>query len=80
MPWLFPLRQWGGLTIALIGKIVCIWLSIFSFLRVNFLILVLTGSDSGLRTLRHSCIFYYQRRVVKTFPGPGYIHSEAGVM
>ena len=36
--------------------------------------------DGGLSTLCHSCKFAYQQRVLKTFPGPGYLHSENGVV
>ena len=28
----------------------------------------------------HSCGFPCQQRVLKTFPGPGYLHSEDGVV
>ena len=34
----------------------------------------------GLSTLCHSCGFASQQRVLKTFPGPGYLHSENGVV
>ena len=40
----------------------------------------LIGRDGGLNTLRHSCGFACQQRVLKTFPGPGYLHSEDGVV
>ena len=42
--------------------------------------LVLIGHDAGLSTLCHSCGFYYQQRVLKSFPGPGYHHSEDGLV
>ena len=38
------------------------------------------GSDGGLSTVCHSCGFSCQQRVLKTFPGPGYLHSEDGVV
>ena len=31
-------------------------------------------------TLYHSCGFACQQRVLKMFPGPGYLHSEDGVV
>ena len=36
--------------------------------------------DGGLSTLFRSCEFNYQQRVLKTFPGSGYLHSENGVV
>ena len=44
------------------------------------LALGLIGRDGGLSTLYHSCGFACQQRVLKTFPGPGYLHSDAGVV
>ena len=32
-----------------------------------------------MNTLSHSCRFDYQQRVLKTFPGPGYLCSENGL-
>ena len=43
------------------------------------LTLRLIGRDGGLSTLCHSCGFSCQQRVLKTFPGPGYLDSEDGV-
>ena len=43
------------------------------------LALELIGRDGGLSTPFYSCGFAYQQRVVKTFPGPGYLRSEDGV-
>ena len=40
----------------------------------------LIGRDGGLSTLCHSCGFACQHRVLKTFPGPGYLHSEDGIV
>ena len=36
--------------------------------------------DGGLSGLCHSCEFACQQRVLKTFPGPGYLRSEDGVV
>ena len=44
------------------------------------LALGLRGRDGGLSTLCHSCGFACQQRVLKTFPGPGYLRSEDGVV
>ena len=40
----------------------------------------LWGRDCGSSTLCHSCGFACQKRVLKTFPGPGYLRSEDGVV
>ena len=44
------------------------------------LTLGLIRRDGGLSTLCHSCGFTCQQRVLKTFPSPGYLHSEDGVV
>ena len=36
--------------------------------------------DDGLSIVCHSCGFACHQRVLKTFPGPGYLHSEDGVV
>ena len=79
-PWLFPLRGWGSLTMAFTGKFVYIWLTISSCYGSIPLALGLIGRDGGLSTLCHSCGFACQQRVLKTFPDPGYLHSEDGVV
>ena len=35
----------------------------------------LIGRDGGLSTLCHSCGFSCPQRVLKTFPGPGYLRG-----
>ena len=35
----------------------------------------LIGRDGGLSTLCHSCGFSCHQRVLKTFPGPGYLRG-----
>ena len=57
-----------------------IWLTISSCYSSIPLTLGLIGRDGGLSTLCHSCGFACQQRVLKTFPGPGYLHSEDGVV
>ena len=54
----------------------------FILLRLNpfDLSLGLIRRDGGLSTLCHSCGFACQQRVLKMFPGPGYLHSEDGVV
>ena len=42
------------------------------------LTLGLIGRDGGFRTLCHSCRFAFQQRLLKTFPGPYYLHSKDG--
>ena len=57
-----------------------LWLTISSCYGSIPLNLVLIGRDGGLSTLCHSCGFACQQRVLKTFPGPGYLRSEDGVV
>ena len=57
-----------------------IWLTISSCYGSIPLILRLMRRDVGLSTLFHSCGFACQQRVLKTFPGPGYLHSEDGIV
>ena len=40
----------------------------------------LIGSDGGWSTLGHSYGFACQQRVLKMFPGPGYLHSNDGLV
>ena len=56
------------------------WLTILSCYGATPLALGLIGMDGGLSTLGHSCWFACQQRVLKTFPGPGYLRSEDGVV
>ena len=49
---------------------------IFLWLNPFDLGLGLIGRDVGLRTLRHSCGFPCQQRVLKTFSDPKYLHSK----
>ena len=46
----------------------------------NPLTLELIGRDDGLRTLCHIWWFACQKRVVKTFPDPGYLHRQDGLV
>ena len=57
-----------------------IWLTISSCYGSIPLALGLIGRDGGLSTLCHSCGFACQQRVLETFPGPGYLRSEDGVV
>ena len=57
-----------------------IWLTISSCCSSIPLTSGLIGRDGGLSTLCHSCGFACQQRVLKTFPGPGYLHSKDGVV
>ena len=78
-PWLSPLRGWGSLTMTSTGKFVY-RLTISSCYGSIPLALWLIGRDGGLSTVCHSCGFACQQRVLKTFPGPGYLHSKDGVV
>ena len=57
-----------------------IWLNISSCYGSIPLALGLIWSYCGLSTLYQSCGFACQQRVLKTFPGSGYLHSENGVV
>ena len=54
----------------------------FILLRLNpfGLSLGLIERDGGLSTLCHGCGFACQQGVLKTFPGPGCLHSGDGVI
>ena len=41
---------------------------------------MVVGRNGGLSTLYHGCGFACQQGVLKTFPGPGYLHSEDGIV
>ena len=55
------------------------WLSISSSYASIPFVLGLIMSDGGLSTLCHSYWVFFQHRVVKSFPGPGYLPSEGHV-
>ena len=57
-----------------------VWLTLSSSSSSNALDLGLKVRDGGLSTLCHSWGFACQERVLKTFPGPGYLHSKGVVV
>ena len=57
-----------------------IWLTISSYCGSIPLALGSIGRDGGLSTLCQSCGFACQQRVLKTFPGTGYLCSEDEVV
>ena len=57
-----------------------IWLKFSSCYGSITLTLGFIGRNNGLSTLCHNCRFPCQQRVLKTFPGPGYICSKDGVV
>ena len=57
-----------------------IWLNISSCYGSIPLAWGLIGSYCGLSTLCQSCVFACQKRVLKTIPGSGCLHSESGVV
>ena len=57
-----------------------IYIYIYIYIYIIPLTLGLIGRDGGLSTLCHSYGFPSQQRVLKTFPGPGYLRSEDGVV
>ena len=58
----------------------CIWFTISSCYSSIPLTLGLIGRNGGLRTLCHSYGLACQQRVLKTFPGPGYLRSKDGLI
>ena len=77
--WLSPLRGWVvWIWHSLVN--LYIWLTIWSCYSSIPLTLGLLERDGGLSTLSHSCWFSCQQRVLKTFPGHGYLHSEDEVV
>ena len=57
-----------------------VYLTMSSCYDLITLALGLIRRDGGLRTPCHSCGFACQQRVLKTFPDPGYLRSEDGVL
>ena len=57
-----------------------VWLTISSCYGSVPLVSGLIVMDGGLGTLCHSCGFVFQQRMLKTFPGPGVLHSEHGLV
>ena len=70
----------GNFTRTFTGKFVCIQLIILSCYGSIPLTLVLTATGGWFEYSVHSCRFDYQQRVLKTFPGPGYLYSEDGLV
>ena len=60
-------------------KLFWIYSSPFQLATTQSLCLMVIGRDGGLSTLCHSCGFACQDRVLKTFPGPGYLCFGDGV-
>ena len=57
-----------------------VWITLSSCYGSIPLTLGLIGRDGGLSTLCHSFGFACQQRVLETFPGPGYLRSEDGLV
>ena len=57
-----------------------IWLTILFCYDSIPLTLGLIERDDGLSALCHICGFAFQQRVLKTFPGPGCLRSEDGLV
>ena len=79
-PWPSLLRGWSSLSMVFTGKFVWLWLTISSCHGSISLTLVLISRDCGLRTLCKTYGFDSQQRVLKTFPGPGYLSSKDGIV
>ena len=58
----------------------CIYGSTFHFAMAQSLFLKADKDGWWFEHLCHSCLFACQQRVLKTFPGPGYLLSEDGVV
>ena len=48
----------------------------FILLLLNSFYLRAEERDGGLSTLYHRCEFAFEQRMLKTFPGPGYLHTK----
>ena len=57
-----------------------VWLTIPSCYSSIPLTFGLIGNDGSLSSLCHSCRLACQQRILKTFPGPGYLLSKDGVV
>ena len=57
-----------------------IWIAILSSYDSMPLNLGLIEGDGGLSTFCHGCRFDCWQRVLKAFPGPGYLHCKDGVV
>ena len=58
-----------------------IYIYIYMYIYMSIpLTIGLIARNGGLSTLCHSYGFACQQRVLKTFPGPGYLRSEDGVV
>ena len=81
-PWLSPPRGWGSLTMAFIDK--------FIYMAHHFILQQLNPFDLRIDRegwwFEHSFVIVYscrcacQQRVLKVFPGRGYLCSEDGVV
>ena len=58
----------------------CRWLTISSFYNSIPLALMFVERDGGLSTLYYSCWFAYQKKLLKTFPGIGYLPLSSRTM
>ena len=76
--WLSPFRGWSSLIMTFLGKFG--YSSLFYLVTAQSQCLMGIGRDRGLSTLCHSCGFSCQQRVLKTFPGPGFLRSEDGIV
>ena len=62
-----------------------IHISIFKIINnvlyaIYIYIYIYIGRDGSLSTLCRSCGFACRQRVLKTFPGPDYLHRQDGVV
>ena len=74
-PWLSPFQRWGSLTRAYTGKFVDM-AHYFLLLQSIPLPFGLIEDDDGLSALCHGDGFACHQRVLKMFPGPGYLISD----
>ena len=59
---------------------ICIYVDIYMYICMFVCIYIYIYIYGGLSALCHTRGFHCQQRVLKTFPGPGYLRSKDGVV
>ena len=61
-----------------IYRYIYVYVYVYVYIYTQYSMVI--GRNGGLGTLCHSCRFAPQQRVLKTFPGPGYLRFEKGIV